>query len=232
MTNRALKKSGVFDTKSELKVIENDQRKIIFIPMHHIGKKEFYDDVAKKVDSLQNLNFTVFYEGAINDKETDSLIQRKNGMKLRKLFGYYLQRDMDTTSNIIGEKTKYTGKHKLINQPKYSELNVDSVKAIKADVSLSELMNEFEKNYGEITLDSCDYNYDIIDKNYDCKKADKSLLKIFKKEYIKDYRNKSLAEKIFESNKDKILVIYGSSHYFGLYFELLKLDKNYRIEIK
>ena len=60
MTNRALKKSGVFDTKSGLKVIENNQKKIIFIPMHHIGKKEFYDDVANKVDSLQNLNFSVF----------------------------------------------------------------------------------------------------------------------------------------------------------------------------
>jgi len=219
--NRTLKRIGVFDTKSELEIIKNKKQKIIFLLMHHVGKKEFYDDVAHKIDSLQKLDYTVFYESAIDDKEADSLITITNGMKLRKLMGFFPEKYLDTTTNIIAGKIKYKGNHKLVNQPKYNKLNVDSLTSIKADVSLSELITEFEKKYTEIKLDNCDFRFSLKDKNYKCKRANKSLRKKFEKEYIQDYRNKYLAKKIIDSKKNKVLVIYGDSHYIGLYREFL-----------
>jgi hypothetical protein len=220
-----LKRIGVFDSKSELEIIKYKKKKILFIPMHHVGKKEFYDDIANKVDSLQKLDYTVFYESAIDDKETDSLTTTRNGLKLRKLMGFYPRKYLDTTTNIIAGKIKYKGEHKLVNQPKYSQLKVDNLTSIKADVSLTELINEFEKKYSEIKLDSCDFRFNLENKNYKCKRANKGLRKKFEKEYVQDYRNKYLAKQIINSKKNKILVIYGDSHYIGLYRELLLLKE-------
>ena len=47
--SRVLKRSGVFKSKGDLKVIKsnNKEQKILFLGMRHIGRKEFYDDVAK-----------------------------------------------------------------------------------------------------------------------------------------------------------------------------------------
>ncbi|MBL4746951.1 MAG: hypothetical protein JKY08_11380 [Flavobacteriaceae bacterium] len=191
--------------------------------MHHVGNKDFFDDVAHKIDSLQKLDYTVFYESTRDDKETDSLIKETNGLKLRKLMGFFPGKYLDTAKNVIAGKIKYKEKHKLIEQPNYNKLNVDSLTSIKADVSLSELISEFEKKHTEIKLDSCDFKFSLEDKNYKCKKANKSLQKIFNKDYIKDYRNKYLAKKIINSKKNKILVIYGNAHYYGLSMELYLL---------
>lgn len=227
----ALKRSGIFEAKSELFVIGNDQKKIIFIPMHHIGRKEFYDNVANKIDSLQKLNYTVFYEGVNYGK--DSLIRIKNLMKLRKIKGFFPQENkgyIDTTTNIIAGKIKYKGKYKLINQPSYGKLKVDSLTSIWADVSLTELITDFEKKNEKIILDKCDFSYSLKNENFKCKKTKNSLRKIFDREYAFGYRDKSLAETIAKSEKKKILIIYGSRHFWGFYFELKKIEKNFRLK--
>jgi hypothetical protein len=46
---------GVFDKEAKEKRISNEKKELVFIPMHHVGKKEFYDDVKKKIDSLHQL---------------------------------------------------------------------------------------------------------------------------------------------------------------------------------
>ena len=230
MTNRGLKRSGVFNVKSELNSIENEQKKIIFIPMQHIGRKELYNDVANKIDSLQKLDYTVFYEGVNYGK--DSLVRVENLMKLRRIKGFFPQGNkgyIDTTTNIIAGKIKYKGKYKLINQPSYGKLKVDSLTSIWADVSLAELITDFEKKNEKIILDKCDFSFSLKDENFKCKKVKKSLRKIFDREYAFGYRDKSLAERIVKSEKNKILVIYGSRHFWGLYLELKKIDKNFRM---
>jgi hypothetical protein len=223
---------GVENEKTEFKFIDNKEQEIIFIPMHHVGRKEYYDDVANKVDSLQKLNYTVFYEGVVDGKEKDSLIRKKNLLKLRKIMGFFPQGQkgyLDTTTNIIAGKIKYKGKHRLINQPNYKQLKVDSLTSTRADVSLTELITDFEKNYGQIKLDSCDYRTGFKDKNYKCKKSKRSLRKKFTNGYVKDYRNKFLANKLFKSKKNKILVIYGDAHFSGLWYQLYLLDNNYTL---
>ena len=224
-----MKRAGIFDTKSELKIIESKNQRIIFIGMHHFGKEEFYDDVANKIDSLQKLDYTVFYESVGKHKETDSLTAIKNFKKLRKLMGFFPSEYIDTTTNIIDNKIKYKGKHKLINQPRYSKLRVDSLTAIKADIDITELILEFEKKNGDIKLDSCDLETELTNKNYKCKKVNKNLLREFKMEYLRGFREKHLAQVIKKSNKSKVLVIYGDAHFFGLYFEMKDLDNDFKL---
>jgi len=166
---RIIKKLGVENEKTELKFIDSKEKEIIYIPIHHVGRKEYYNDIAHKVDSLQKLNYIVYYEGVIDDKEKDSLIRKKSLLKLRKIMGFFPQGQkgyLDTTTNVIAGKIKYKGKYKLINQPNYKKLKVDSLTSIRSDVSLTDLITDFEKNYGQIKLDSCDYKTGFKDKNY------------------------------------------------------------------
>ena len=229
ITNLALKSGGIFDTESTLKTLTNKKQKVIFIGMQHIGKNEFYDDVSIKIDSLQKQGYISFYESVSDDKEIDSLITKRSAMKLRKLMGYIPIKHLDTTNNIIGAKIKYKGKHKLVNQPTYSELNVDSLKSVRADIGITELITEFEKNDSTIQLDSCDFKFRLNDKKYNCAKVNKSLLKDFMKNYVFDYRNKYLAKKIIQSKNNKVLVIYGKKHFKGLLNELKLRDENWEL---
>lgn len=227
---KIIKKLGVESEKTELKFIDNKEKEIIFIPIHHVGRKEYYNDIANKVDSLQKLNYVVFYEGVTDYKEKDSLIRKKSLLKLRRIMGFFPQGQkgyLDTTTNIIAGKIKYKGKYKLINQPNYNLLNVDSLSSKRTDISLTELITDFEKNYGEIKIDSCDYKTDFRDKNYKCGKAKRNLRKKFENGYVKEFRNKYLAEKLFKSEERKIVVIYGDAHYTGLWYQLYLLDKNF-----
>jgi hypothetical protein len=214
-----LKRNGIFDEKSKLKVISDEKQKILFLGMHHVGKKEFYDDVAIKIDSLQKLDYTVFYENVADKKEIDSLVTIKSALKLRKLMGFLAVKHLDTSTNIISNKIRYIGRHKLMNQPNESKLNIDTLTAIRADVGLTELIAEFEKKYLEIKLDSCDYKTSLKNNKYKCKKVKRKLAKKFRHEFIGKYRNKSLYNKIINSKKKKIVVVYGSSHYMGLIIE-------------
>ena len=225
----ALKRAGIFDTKSELKIIESKNQRIIFLGMHHFGKKEFYDDVTNKIDSLQKLDYTVFYESVGKRKETDSLTAIKNFKKLRKLMGFFPSEYIDTTTNKIDNKIKYNGKHKLINQPKYSKLGVDSLTAVKAGIDITEIIVEFEKENGYIKLDSCDLKTELTDKNYKCKKVNKDVFREFRMEYLGNFREQHLAEVLNKSDKNKILVIYGDAHFWGLYMEMKKMDKDFKL---
>ncbi len=227
LLNFEFEKYGILNTKNKLSILKSEKQELIFIGMNHIGRKEFYDDVAYKIDSLQKLGYTVFYEGVTDGKEIDSTTTAISNMKLRKLIGFYPSQHIDTTTNIIEGKIKYKGAYKLVNQPKYNELKIDSLTAINADVGTTELITEFEKNYTEIKLDSCDFKTKLKDRNYKCKKVKKRLYKKFMKEYVNDYRNDHLANTILKSGNNKIVVVYGKGHFWELYFRLIASDKSY-----
>ncbi len=58
-----LKKVGAFDKSATTKEITNGDKTIVFVPMHHVGKQEFYNDVRQKIDSLQKNGYIIYYEG-------------------------------------------------------------------------------------------------------------------------------------------------------------------------
>ena len=232
LNKRIIKRLGVEDKNTKLRFINGPEKDILFIPMHHVGRKAYYADVAHKIDSLQQLNYTVFYEGVRDNIETDSTVRKLSLMKLRKILGFFPQGHkgyLDTTTNTIAGVLKYKGAYTLINQPSYQKLKVDSTTAINGDVSLTELIRDFEKHHGEIPLDSCDYKVSFKDSIYPCKKAKRHVRKQFKRRYVMQFRNQSLAQKIAQSDKRKILVVFGEAHFSGLWYELYQIDPNYSL---
>lgn len=57
--------------------------------MRHIGKREFYDEVAVKVDSLQKIGYSVFYENVSDEKEIDSFSHYNHHHKIKKVNGHF-----------------------------------------------------------------------------------------------------------------------------------------------
>lgn len=221
---KALEKVGIFDDKAMIENLEHSRKNLLFIGMHHIGRKEFYDDVSKKVDSLQNDGFVVYYEFVKKNETNDSITNDIYKKKLRKLTGLKNTKYYDSLTKKIGGKYKYKGDFNLMNQPKYMNLGVDMKTAINADVEVVTMIDEFEIKYGEIILDECDLNTKSNSTEYECDKLNSELSNKFNEEYILNFRNKYLADEINSSSHNKILVIYGKNHLEGLSKELLNIN--------
>jgi hypothetical protein len=221
----ALKSVGAHKTEAVINVLSSKSKNIAFIGMHHIGKKQFYNDVYRITDSLGKLGYISYYE-SVKDEKFDSITIKK----FRKINGIYLSKDgyLDTITN------KLVGKYKVhkdyINQPKIDVLISLESNPIKVDVPISKLISEFEAKEGEIRLDSCDVATSF-NGNYNCqsyRKVNREKYKAFKNDYALKYRNKKLAEYIISSKDSKIIVIYGKKHYRGLLNELKILDSTWR----
>ena len=52
MAKWRLKNAGIFDNRISVRKLSNDKKDLVFMPMHHIGKQAFYDDVKSQIDSL------------------------------------------------------------------------------------------------------------------------------------------------------------------------------------
>ena len=226
-----LKHSGVLDEKPELKVISNGQISVAYLPLHHIGREEYYDDMSKKIDSLQNLNYIVFYE-LVTTNLKDSSEYINYAKKFRKIQGDFSAGNgyLDTINNKIYGNIKYDEKYKMMNQPKFFEMGIDSLSAINADVKLEELISAFEKKNGTIELSECDLKTSL-NSDYTCETLNKKLNKDFKENFTLGMRNENLAELITNSNSNKIFVIYGARHYKGMLKELKSIDQNWK-EVK
>jgi len=227
--NKYLNNTGILNEKAELKILSNNNKNIVFIGMHHFGRKEFYDDVRFKVDSLQQKGYAVFFESVEPDETIDSLTNDIYKKKVRKLMGLNPDNYYDTLTNIIVGKHKYRGKYKLINQPKSSKLNVNMDNAIKADLSVNVLIDELENRTGEIILNDCDLETNSNSTEYKCSKVNRRVTKVFRREIVNDYRDRHLANLVSNSKANNILIIYGEFHFFGLYQELGEIDKNWKI---
>ena len=218
---------GFYDEKAEITYLSNGIKEVAFINMHHIGKKEFYDDVSSKIDSLKKQQYIVFYESYAEEAETDSLTKDINERKLRKLLGISTAEYFDAENNLFLGKYKINKKHKLMNQPAAYEMNIDTTKAIRVDISPSTMINEFETKYQKIELDDCDLKTNLNSKIYDCAKIEKSEIKYFMDEIVIELRDKNLANKVQSHKSNKIVVVYGSIHLRGMRVELEKIDSSW-----
>ncbi len=184
-------------------------KSIILVPLVHVGQKEFYVNLKNTIKNWKNEGYTVFYE-IIESKQSylglDSIAYDISRRKTRRILGG------NSTAKSYEETLQDVSLFKnAIAQPKYSDLGVDSTD-VNADITMIDLINKVEENYGEIKLDSCDYttHFDSI---YNCSSGlnDKKLNPI-----ILDYRNSIVVEKINKSDLKKIVVLYGSAHIKGI----------------
>lgn len=181
-----------------------DVRTIVFVPMVHIGKPAFYEDVSKKLDSLRHEGYVVFYEGVGFDadkyspEELDTLKR-----KIRKYFGFnFTKSGYGDAHNPNLPKAffndKYVAQTKLNIGIKSEDINVD--------IPLDSLIEMFEKKEGEIQLTPCDFNTPFT-AEYDCETVDVWSYT------ISTYRDDFIGKKTIDSPHDKIALVYGKNHF-------------------
>ncbi len=225
----AMNSMGLLDKKIPLKYISNGEKKIASFSIHHVGQKEFYDDVKRKIDSFIKIGYVVYYEnvrlGPVkNIPERDTLLR-----KARKITGVdFLTVGanagyIDTaTQSIMGKKSKYIKKFHLVNQPIGIIPYSDTMNVKNVDATFVQLVNECEKKFGPIKLEKYDFETNF-GKKYELKKE-----KEINKYFLTGFRNNLIANTILNDRRDKIIIVYGAAHFDGILENLQAADKRYK----
>jgi uncharacterized protein YcfL len=222
LINKALEKVGVYEENVEIKIISNNDKKIIFIPMKHIATELFYDNVKTKIDSLEKYDYYFYYElvNGVKDSITTKKFRKISGIPENKK-GY-----LETLDSVL-KGIKY--KKKLVNQPKdQMELGLNINKSKNIDVTMQEIIKHYESLNGEIILEKCDLDtppYSVTkckNKNIDKKKLEKSIL---------NFRNEHIIKEINSDSRKNIAIVYGAAHFDGVLKLLQEKDSTW-VEIK
>lgn len=211
-TKMFLSHYGIFDERAEINKISNNVKQLAFIQMHHVGKPNFYEGVKCKIDSLQKAGYFVFYEAVANGVDKNSAIFDTVIRKFRKVTG--LTVPQGTAGYLDSDKGTLNGKQYsflkgLVNQPKGTSIGIDSNKSKRVDMDFVSLINKFEKKYGTIILDDCDWS-NALNTPYLCVKNYPKAAII---DMLENFRNENLVNEIINSSYTKILVVYGARHY-------------------
>lgn len=187
-------------------------KEISFIPMHHVGKQGFYDDVGNQVAIHKVAGYRVYYELISKECACDSLENDRYRRKLRKILGGGLN---------YKERFEQAGVFKnYIQQPDYRIMNTDS-SDVRADIDIRAFIDEWEKVNSPIILNRQD-SLVPLDKPFDRN------LRFTWKEFDRVasvYRTNVLLDMVKSSASKKILVLYGKGH-LKLFREGLAENKN------
>jgi hypothetical protein len=206
--NRGLEKVGAFKTSIKLIKLKSNSKEVVFFPMRHIATEEFYNDVKSKIDSLNKLGYYFFYESlnvSVNDTITLRKYRKVNGLSIPKPGLGYMY--------MIDSVYKFKLKKKMIDQPKYKELGIDSFSGKRVDLNLKDIIKAYESEHGEIKLESCDYQTSVYEKSI-ChdKKIDQKTID----NLILTLRNQKIVDEIYLQKRKKIAMIYGEEHFIQI----------------
>ena len=204
---------------------EKDGKELATVPMLHVNKPGFYEMTKRKIDSLRNDGYIVFYE-SINCDVTDSLQVDVLMRKFRQVSGFALMDYMDSEN----EAFKSLQKQKYVSQNDV-DYGVNYDTDYRADLNIEDLIDLYEKRFGEIVLTDCDYKT-TLGKKYKCSKVDED------KAYylLNKVRDEHVLDEIEKSTAKKIVVVYGRIHIMDLYSKMQKKgwisqkEKNERIK--
>ena len=225
----ALTSAHILDKNISIKYITNGSKIVAFIPMHHIGIKEFYDDAKINIDSFSKNGFTIFYEGVKFGLVKDSLQKDTVIKKMRKIVGLdlialsktngYLDNEND---KLLGYKINGLSKYNLVNQPKGIIDRFDTLKFKLIDATYVQLVSECEKKFGAIKLDE----YDLKTKSGEKYKSKTN--KEMKQYFLAEFRNKLITDSILNEKNNKIVILYGAKHFDGILENLKASDNNFK----
>jgi len=203
-------------TSKEVKrkvLVNNKNDTIVFLPMTHVAKPEFYKSVKENVDTLRKKGYLIFYEGIGLKSDYNEADKIKYYKKLRKLLGFHLTSYRDSSNQSLNKA--YFNK-KYVAQ---SSKNTGIIKGIdyNIDLDVKEVIQEYENKYQEIKLLNCDIKTSLNDK-YDCENLSNRSFFV-----INVAREKHIMEKYKELTPSKLVMIYGKSHWKFIYPDLYKL---------
>jgi hypothetical protein len=185
-----------------------ENKSIIFTPLAHFGQKQYYSNLKDSLTEWKKHGYIIFYEGISHSPKDMGVDSIQADIALRK-WRRMLDGDGATREDYADLSNVKFFKN-AVAQPEYINLGIDS-SDFNADITLISIVEQFEKRYNIITLDSCDLATSL-DSTYNCGKKPKGKLKPI----ILDYRNEKLTEKIIASHHNKIVILYGAAHINGL----------------
>lgn len=214
--NLAFKLVGVYDDNIKLSKVANEEKEVIFFPMHHLGTAPFYKDVQTKIDSLKKIGY-FFYTEEVKGNKKDSITVRKS----IKISGIPFSRDNAGYKHFFDSiyKGKVKFKKEILDQPSPSKFGLDESNSKKVDVTLKEMIDYYESKYGEIKLEPCDFEKSFYEKP-DCK--NKPVGKKITDDVYINFRNMNVIKTLLNDNHQKVAIIYGADHFRGIREELLK----------
>lgn len=198
----------------KLEVLQHNMtgKTLAFLPMTHIAKPKFYEQVKFKVDSLRNEGFVIFYEGVSLTKENDLDSLQKDTLyrKIRKLMGFHLGHGYKEKEN-KSLPSAFRNTKKYINQTKKNTGITDC--DYKVDIPIDKLIKRFEEDRIKIKLNDCDWETGLYEK-YNCDDS-------YENDYVvMQLRNEYILERIRFSKQQKIALVYGSGHFKRMQYEL------------
>ena len=216
--NAALKSMGAYDDKITLRRFTAESKELVVFPIIHIATEAQYDDVKKKVDSLSSLGYYFYFENVAVSYSDTTIVLRKF-RKIAKMpiptKGY-----MYVIDSVMGKKFDIKLKKKIVNQPPFNKLGLDSLNARNVDVKMSDLVDFYESKYKPIILEPCDLNTSIYEES-GCK--DHREYPEMTQEILIDFRNNHVLKELIREKRSKIAIIYGKDHYKGLKEGLIKM---------
>lgn len=189
-------------TSPELVSIDIQNKNIVFIPIAHASTPEFYAAVTDSVKKYKDDGYIVYYEQIINDRQLKADDIDTVRLKFRKMMGIEPSRQ---TYGILKRLFPH-----IVPQPAYSDMGITE-SDINADVSLTDIVNEYERQYGYVNLNDCDYKSGFESIVYNCDKLNHDIMPI-----ILDFRNEHVVNMILNEKYQKILIIYGAKHVPGM----------------
>lgn len=236
--NHSLESAGFYEKDVAIRKIKRGNKEVIFIPMKHVGPPEFYNRVGELNDSLMAQDYYFFLEGVSSKRpetKADSLKLDTIARKMRKIWNRSLSFDsskggnfdtINATMSVNGRDIRL--KEKIITQPGYSEMGIETLASRNVDVDAQGYLDAFEKKFVKVILDSCDFQTPFTSK-YECMPVEWKYRKKVKKEINLKFRNEFVANEILKDNHSKIAVIYGAAHVEGI-IELLKKEGYQKVE--
>lgn len=218
-----LKTFGV--TKSALKhkrVMVKGDREIIYIPMAHLGKQTYYDEVKAFVTEKRKQGYKIYYEAVL----TDTVALRKGQLdtlrlKRRKLLGFHLSNYSDENNKSMPKCYK-----KYIGQT-LDNTGVSQRTDTNADLRFEEIIARYEATYGEIPLDECDYSTPL-NAPYQCNPILGKRRSNSRYGFTQEFRNEHLEKLLIHSKDKKILLLYGESHWLQAIWPALR-DEGFQL---
>lgn len=198
-------------TEAEYADYKSESKQMRFVPMSHISTKAFYADVERLVKQAKADGYVLFYEEVDFDKATET-----EQRKLRRMVGFIPSPEgyRKMLGSLDDEKYTIQENEQFLHQVNDLDFNVD--------VSPQDILNEYEKRYGELVLTEEDMNTPI-EESMKPSEPNKQMMAV-----VLDYRNDYLAKAIQESEYSKIIVLYGGRHEKGLVKDLKELDSTWK----
>lgn len=214
LVNKSLENNGIYsDEINYEKNLIKDDKLVKLIPLRHLGTPNYYDNLKNTLSKYQNSGYVVYYEMLKKEDSIDNYLRKFR--KITSLKTNLEDKSQTDYKKILLDRIRkvdadFEFKKELIPQPNYENIILDMKNSKNVDITTEQFVTEYERLYGLVVLDSCDYI-----NNWEKTSCLSNQIKGLDKITI-DFRNSNVvSETILSSNKN-ILILYGEAHIKGI----------------